>query len=77
MKELIAISSTASIYDLAQTYPEISQIMAEIGFTDITKPMMLATAGRYMNLEKGAKLKGINWNELVEYFASKGFEVIK
>ncbi|MHB8962186.1 MAG: DUF1858 domain-containing protein [Saccharofermentanales bacterium] len=69
------ISSKTSIFELTETYPEIPDIMAQLGFADIMKPMMLQTAGRYMNLEKGARLKRIAWEEIVRIFAEHGFEV--
>lgn len=73
--ENIIISGKTSIFELAETYPEIPEIMVLLGFSDILKPMMLQTAGRYMNLEKGARLKKIRWKELVAFFAEHGFEI--
>jgi len=73
--EMKIISSKTSILELAETYPEIPGIMVQLGFADIMKPMMLQTAGRYMNLEKGARLKRIGWEDLVRTFAEHGFDV--
>lgn len=69
------ISSKETIYNLVSKYPIIAIIMDEIGFKDITKPMMLQTAGRYMNLEKGANIKGIPWVKIEEEFSKHGFIV--
>lgn len=69
------ISSKETIYNLVSKYPIIAIIMDEIGFKDITKPMMLQTAGRYMNLEKGADIKGIPWVKIEEEFSKHGFTV--
>lgn len=69
------ISAKTSIFELTENYPEIPEIMVLLGFSDILKPMMLQTAGRYMNLEKGARLKKIRWEDLVEFFAEHGFDI--
>lgn len=71
------ISVKTSIYDLAEAYPDFAEVMSEIGFQDILKPMMLQTAGRYMNLEKGAKLKKISWDKIRKVLADKGYEIIE
>ncbi|MHB1454041.1 MAG: DUF1858 domain-containing protein [Saccharofermentanales bacterium] len=71
----IKISAKTSIFELTEAYPEIKEIMVQLGFSDILKPMMLQTAGRYMNLEKGARLKKIGWEALVGFFAEHGFEI--
>lgn len=75
--ERATFSARTTIYELAQQYPGIPALMAELGFQDILKPMMLQTAGRYMTLEKGARLKGIEWTTVVEFFAEHGFDVIE
>jgi hypothetical protein len=74
--ERATLSAQTTIYELAQQYPEIPDIMAELGFKDIVKPMMLQTAGRYMTLDKGARLKGIAWSVIVATFAQHGFDIV-
>ena len=49
-----------SLYELCSQYPEIVQIMQEIGFKDIANPAMLNTAGRFMTIAKGAAAKEIS-----------------
>lgn len=67
------ISSKETIFNLVSKYPVIAEIMEEIGFKDIAKPIMLQTAGKYMNLEKGSQIKGIPWIEIEEVFSKRGF----
>lgn len=45
------------IFNLVNRYPEVKDIMVELGFHDIAKPGMLQTAGRFMTLSKGIALK--------------------
>ena len=48
-----------SVYDITKTYPEVIDIMANLGFDEIKKPAMLNSVGRIMTIPKGAKAKGI------------------
>jgi N-dimethylarginine dimethylaminohydrolase len=64
-----------SVYYLCRQYPDIKDILKEAGFTDITKPMMLETAGRFMTLRKGAKLKKIELTKLNEFLNKYGYEI--
>ncbi len=64
-----------SIYELTGEYPEMIEILESLGFTDITKPGMLKTAGRFMTLPKGAVLKRISLEEIKKTLIEKGFEI--
>lgn len=66
-----------SVYELCTANPEIQPILAELGFTDITKPGMLATAGRFMTIPKGAKLKRLSMDHIKQTFISRGYRVIE
>lgn len=72
---IIQISVKDSIYHLITTYPEIKDIMKEIGFTDILKAGIIQTVGRIMNLEKGSSVKGISIEYITDVFKTYGFEV--
>jgi formate-dependent phosphoribosylglycinamide formyltransferase (GAR transformylase) len=73
MKKSVDLSM--SIYDLCSTYPEIKEIMQHLGFTDITKPGMLNTAGRFMTIAKGASMKGISLEKIKAEFEKEGFQL--
>lgn len=66
-----------SIFEMASRYPEIVGIMVELGFNDIAKPGMLQTAGRFMTLSKGIKLKKKDPETVRQTFARYGFEVLE
>lgn len=63
------------IKTLVEEYPEVIEIMKSLGFTDITKPIMLNTAGRFMTIPKGAKLKKIPLEEIKQEFINHGFTI--
>ena len=64
-----------SVASLVKEYPEVVDIMVELGFTEIKNPAMLASVGRIMNLKKGSQMKKIPMEEIVRAFREKGFEI--
>ena len=64
-----------SVASLVKEYPEVADIMVELGFTEIKNPAMLASVGRIMNLKKGSQMKKIPMEEIVRVFREKGFEI--
>ncbi|WP_448972183.1 DUF438 domain-containing protein [Oribacterium sp.] len=64
-----------SVASLVKEYPEVADIMADLGFTEIKNPAMLASVGRIMNLKKGSQMKKIPMEEIVRVFREKGFEI--
>ena len=64
-----------SVASLVKEYPEVVDIMADLGFTEIKNPAMLASVGRIMNLKKGSQMKKIPMEEIVRAFREKGFEI--
>ena len=64
-----------SVASLVKEYPEVADIMVELGFTEIKNPAMLASVGRIMNLKKGSQMKKIPMEEIVRAFRGKGFEI--
>lgn len=69
------IDLTKSVRDLCNEYPEMKDILRELGFDQITNPAMLNTAGRFMTIPKGAVMKGIELGKIKEELASRGFAV--
>ncbi|NTW72164.1 MAG: DUF1858 domain-containing protein [Eubacteriaceae bacterium] len=69
------IDFNRTIYELSKEYPEVIEIMKELGFTSIADPKMLNTAGRFMTITKGAAMKGIDIDFLREQFTSRGYQI--
>ena len=70
MKELDLKKSLA---ELVREYPELKEILAEIGFQDIMKPAALKLMGRIMTLPRGAVVKGIPMEKIRAALEAKGF----
>lgn len=65
-----------TVYELVKEYPELSDIMANLGFKEITKKGMLHSVGKMMTIPKGADIKGIDLETVVNTLKENGFEVI-
>jgi hypothetical protein len=64
-----------TVYELAHETPEIIEILRELGFENITNPLMMKTAGRVMTIPKGAAMKGMDLEKVKEAFRQKGFHI--
>ena len=47
--------------------------MDELGFSEIKKPVMLNSVGRFMTIPKGAKTKGIEMIDIILALKKNGF----
>ena len=73
----VQIKGTTSIYELVKSYPDVKQIMSDLGFVDIVKPGMLQSVGRVMTLEKGARVKDVDWAVIAKAFDEHGYTLTK
>jgi hypothetical protein len=67
----------ATVYSLCEKYSELAGILHDIGLSDITKPGMLNTAGRFMTLNKGATMKKIPLETIVRSLREHGYDVLE
>lgn len=72
-----SIDLKQSVYLLCSEYPELMGILESLGFKDITKLGMLNTMGRFMTLDKGAKMKNIPMKEIEDRLIKEGFTIRK
>lgn len=70
-----SIDLDASVYEICTTHPEVKDIMAGLGFDEITKPGRLATMGRFMTIPKGCEHKKIELAPVVAALRAAGFTV--
>jgi hypothetical protein len=70
---MIQIDANMTMYQLIGQYPELQNIFYDLGFTDITKPVMLQTVGRFMTLKQGSHLKKITLEHIDSVLIEKGF----
>ena len=65
-----------TVFELTQEYPELVDIMAGLGFTEITKKPMLYSMGKMMTIPKGAKMKKIPMIDVMTTLMGHGFEPV-
>lgn len=64
-----------TVYELCSSDPEVIEVMAELGFEQITQPGMLQSAGRFMTIPKGARLKKLDMNVIKKAFLDRGYSI--
>lgn len=75
MNKKIYLSKT--VYELCKEYPEIADILSGLGFHDILNPGMIQTAGRFMTIPKGAVMKKINLDRIIETLKEYGYQIVE
>ena len=70
------IDLSRSVHALCTDYPELLEVMKDLGFKDIVMPGMLSTAGRIMTIPKGAAMKKIDLNVIIERLKREGYNVL-
>ena len=64
-----------SVYELVTEYPELTELLSDLGFTEVKKPAALHSVGKLMTIPKGAKLKGIPMTDVITALTQKGFAI--
>ncbi|GAA0135285.1 DUF1858 domain-containing protein [Paenibacillus sp. YSY-4.3] len=64
-----------SVYELCTADPEIIDIMVGLGFEQLAKPGMLQSAGRFMTIPQGARLRKVELDTIKGAFRAKGYEI--
>lgn len=67
------IDLNRSVYELATEYPELIDIMAGLGFGEITKKAVLHSLGKITTIPKGAHMKQIPMEKIVMTLIENGF----
>ena len=74
MEKVLDLKKTVA--ELVEENPEVSEIMAGIGFKEITNPVALNVMGRIMTIPRGAAVKGIDLAKVIAAFEERGYQVI-
>lgn len=65
-----------SVHDLVTACPELADLLAGLGFSEIKNKALLETAGRMMTLPKGAALRKIDLDHVIQVLQENGFKII-
>ncbi|MFD1483645.1 DUF1858 domain-containing protein [Lacticaseibacillus baoqingensis] len=72
---MTTIALNTPVRDLVAKHPDLIKIMVAMGLDGVTNPNLLNTVGRFMTLEKGAKMKHIAQADLLAKLQQAGYEV--
>ena len=64
-----------TLYDLTTEYPELIDILFDIGFMGVKSPVMRESHGRQMTIRTGCGHLGIELGEAAAALRAKGFTV--
>lgn len=66
-----------TLYDLTTEYPELIDILVELGFMGVKNPVMRETHGKQMTVKTGCDHLGLDLGQVAGKLRSKGFTVIE
>ena len=72
-KKQIDLSQSVNV--LCTQHPELITILATLGFTEIVKPLMLNTVGKLMTLPKGAAMRNIDLEQVIQSLREHGYYI--
>ncbi len=70
------IDLNKSIYELTEEYPELIEILKEMGFLGVINPIVRKTIGRKTTLSEGIKKQGKDLKEVFQKLRDKDFEIL-
>ena len=72
MKE---IDLNKSVYELTEAYPELINILKELGFLGVRNPLVRKTLGRKTTIPQGCQKQKKDLNEVIKILEKKGFKI--
>ena len=64
------------VANLIEKFPNIKNILKDLGFIEITNPIALSTVGKMVSLKKGAEIKNIDLDLIKEKLREEGFNLV-
>jgi hypothetical protein len=72
MKE---IDLKKSVYELTEKYPELVDVLKELGFLGVARPLVRKTLGRVTTIPQGCEKQGQDLNEVIKKMEKAGFTI--
>lgn len=69
------IDLNKNVYELTETYPELIEILKEMGFFGAPNPIARKTLGKVTTIPQGCKKQGKDLNEVIKKLKELGFKV--
>lgn len=64
------------VANLIEKFPNLKNILKDLGFIEITNPLALSTVGKMVSIKKGAEIKNIDLNLIKEKLREEGFNLV-
>lgn len=64
-----------NVYELTETYPELIEILKEMGFLGVANPIARKTLGKVTTIPQGCKKQGEDLDEVIKKLKKLGFKV--
>lgn len=71
------ININKTVYELTEEYPDLVDILYNLGFAGVKNPIVRKTLGRVTTLKQGIQKQKKNLNEVLEVLKQNGFEVVE
>lgn len=71
------IKSNQTVFELVKMYPELKEVLYDMGFKLINNPAMSSTMGKIMTIEKGCKMRDISLEVIIEKLKEKGYQYME
>jgi len=69
------IDLNKSVYELTELYPELIDILKEMGFLGVKNPIVRKTLGKVTTIPQGCKKQGKDLSEAIKILEEEGFEI--
>lgn len=74
MNNIIDLSKPVA--EVLKEYPEIKELLIDLGFKPLANPAMLNTVGKVTSLKTGSKMTGVSLDDIKKTLTFNGYEVI-
>lgn len=64
-----------SVYELTEAYPELIEMLKELGFLGVANPLVRKTMGRKITIPQGCEKQGKDLNQVITKLEEQGFKV--
>jgi len=69
------IDLNKNVYELTETYPELIEILKEMGFFGVANPIARKTLGKVTTISQDCKKQGKDLNEVMKKLKELGFKI--
>ncbi|HHT7804059.1 TPA: DUF1858 domain-containing protein [Streptococcus suis] len=70
------IDLNAPVAEVIKAYPEVKDLLIELGFSPLANPAMLYTVGKVTSLKMGSKMTKISLKQLQQTLEWNGYQVV-